>query len=152
VNFNWQDSPQPLAFRPADYALPDQSCWLSSFWDEQLWRYEPGNPVNLPPIPSHGVLLAAVIPISDDSQPLYLGSNLHFSQGVEVKEWLVEENKVSLTLDLGRQAEGFFQLFLPSEPTRAEYQGTTLNHTTISSGVYRFAVKLDKATRINVWY
>ncbi|HWR66255.1 MAG TPA: glycoside hydrolase family 36 protein [Bellilinea sp.] len=152
AHFNWQDAPQPLTFHPADYALLDRSCWLSSFWDGRLWHDEPGTTVNLPLIPAHGVFLAAVIPIPNDSQPLYLGSNLHFSQGVEVKQWQVEEHKVSLTLDLDRLAEGFFQLFLPSEPTRAECEGNRLKTTSILPGVYRFEVKLDQTARINVWY
>lgn len=152
AHFNWQNSPRSCTFHPADYALPDQPCWLTSFWDERIWRYEPGSPLKLPSIQAHGVLLAAVVPIPSDAQPLYLGSNLHFSQGVEVKQWEVEEHHVNLNLDLDRQAEGYLQLFLPSEPTRAEFEGNPMDYTLISAGVYRFAVKLDKTAKINVWY
>ena len=148
--FNWQDVPTSLPFTPADFRLPDIPCWISSFWDEVVYRYDPGKPLTFPPIPPHGVLLATVRPIQAGQQPLYLGSNLHFSQGAEVNHWQVEDQKARFTLDLGHQAEGFFQLWLPSEPTRAEADGKTLNWQILTDGVYRFGVKLDQAAKITI--
>ena len=148
--FNWQDEPNSLSYTPTDFRLPDLPSWISNFWDEVVYRYDPGKPLTIPSIPAHGVLLAAVTPIQTDQQPLYLGSNLHFSQGVEVNYWQVEDLKVSFTLDLGHQAEGFFQLWLPSEPTRADADGKPLNWLKINDGVYRFEVKVEQATKIFV--
>ena len=152
AHFNWEDSPQPLTFNPANYHLPNAPCWISSFWDGKIFRYDPGTPFSLPPIPAHGVFLAAATSIEDESLPLYLGSNLHFSQGVEVKEWEVEGHKVSFTLNLRRQAEGLFHLSLPSDPMRVECVGVRLQWKSSGGGVYHFEVKLDQTARIHIEY
>ncbi|MHB0988414.1 MAG: glycoside hydrolase family 36 protein [Bellilinea sp.] len=150
AQFNWRDTAQPWDFNPADFKLPDQPCWVSSFWNEQILHYAPGSAVKMPAIPAHGAVLAAVIPCMDDSVPLYLGSNLHFSQGCEVAEWNPAPQKLQFTVNLGRLADGFFQCYLPGVPVHASCGDTRMKWKPLGDGAYRFEVDINIAAAIEI--
>ena len=150
AKFNWKDTAQPYGFHPDDFGLPDQPYWVSSFWDEQIYRYTPGAALKVPAIPPHGVVLAGFMPILDDSVPMYLGDNLHFSQGCEVAEWTAEPQRLGFSLDLGRKGEGFIQLSLPSAPSQAECDGEPVKWKPLGVGVYRFEVNINFSACIEI--
>ena len=150
AKFNWRATAQPWDFNPADFKLPDQPCWVSSFWDDQIFHYAPGTALKLPAIPAHGAVLAAVIPFMDDSVPLYLGSNLHFSQGCEIAEWESEPQRLRFSVELGRQGEGFVRLYLPSTPIHAECEGKPLEWRELGNGAFRFNLTVDRSAQIEI--
>ncbi|MHB8113564.1 MAG: hypothetical protein ACYDHA_08925, partial [Bellilinea sp.] len=150
ATFNWRDTAQAWDFNPADFKLSDQPCWVSLFWDEQIFQYTPGSALKMPAIPAHGAVLAAVIPCMDDSDPLYLGGNLHFSQGCEIAEWASEPQRLRFSVDLGRQAEGFVQLYLPSAPTHAECEGKPVESQELGDGAFRFNLTVDRSAQIEI--
>ncbi|MFA5836013.1 MAG: glycoside hydrolase family 36 protein [Bellilinea sp.] len=152
AKFNWKNTAQAWEFKPSEFSLPGQSCWVSSFWDEKIFHYAPGIALNMPAIPAHGAVLAAVIPFMDDSAPLYLGSNLHFSQGCEIAEWAPEPQRLRFSVELGRQGEGFVQLYLPSVPTHAECEGKPLEWQELGGGAFRFILTVDRTAQIEmIW-
>ena len=150
AKFNWRDTAQTWDFNPADFKLPDQPCWVSSFWDEQIFHYAPGTALKLPAIPAHGAVLATVIPSMDDSVPLYLGSNLHFSQGCEVADWNPAPQELQFTVNLGRLADGFFQCYLPNSPVRAACGGARMKWEPLGDGAYRFEVNINISACIEI--
>ncbi|MHB0966330.1 MAG: glycoside hydrolase family 36 protein [Bellilinea sp.] len=150
AKFNWKDTAQAWDFNPTDFKLSDQPCWVSSFWDEKIFHYTPCSALKMPTIPAHGVVLAAVIPCMDNSVPLYLGSNLHFSQGCEVVEWASAPQRLQLSVDLGHQGEGFVQLYLPFAPTHAECEGKPLEWQELGGGAFRFILTVERSAQIEI--
>jgi hypothetical protein len=65
-------------------------------------------------IPAHGCGVLAVR-LVNENLPVYLGSDLHISQGMEVAEWDATNNSVNATLRLPRKAGGILVLKLPGE-------------------------------------
>ncbi len=74
------------------------------------------------------------------SLPQYLGSDLHFSQGLEVSEWEVSVSGLRFTLDCGRELAGNVDLCLPSEPKSAHCNGMPMAWQQLREDVYRFPV------------
>ncbi len=139
AHFNWEDTPKQWRFELQDFQLPEQGYLLHSFWDDQSFTCQPGNPVNLPPIPAHGVALLAAYPLTEAAA--YAGSNLHISQGLEVKQWQISEGGIELELDLGRSFEGWFDLLLNQTPRSVS--GGALRWQEISKGRFRFFVQSE---------
>jgi len=117
--FNWGDHPVALNFTPQTFKLPhEETWWLREFWTGAIGQMEGVKPFTCSDVPSHGVRVMAARKYQVD-QPTYLGGDLHLSQGLEISDWCVEEDKVSLQLDLGRQASGKIDLYLPWYPESA---------------------------------
>lgn len=150
AKFNWKDTAHAWEFNPSEFALPDLSCWVSSFWDEKIFHYAPGIALKMSTIPAHGAVLATVIPFTDDSASLYLGSNLHFSQGCEIAKWASEPQRLQFSVDLARQGKGFVQLYLPSAPTRAKCEGKLLEWQELGGGAFRFFLTVDRSAQIEI--
>jgi len=150
--FNWSDKRQPWIFKPADFHLPDNKYWLSSFWDERLYEYQPGEQLAIPEISPHGVHLVAVMPVQDMSEPQYLGSNLHFSQGHEVQFWQVGFGQLHLNLRLGHTMEGFFRLQLPSPPQTAMCNNRPILFQPAGDQIYQFRLPGTPEAEILICY
>ncbi|GIV65281.1 MAG: hypothetical protein KatS3mg046_541 [Bellilinea sp.] len=137
--FNWEDTPQPWSFELQTFQLKEQDYHLHSFWDDQTFTCRAGETINLPPIPAHGVALLAAYPQTES--PAYAGSNLHISQGLEVKDWKITIDGLELELDLGRSFEGWFDLLLNQTPKSVNQ--TVLRWQEISKGRFRFFVQSE---------
>lgn len=111
--FNWDDQPASLEFSNQKFHLPkDQVFWCREFWYGQIRQMGPGSPMRFQDVPSHGVRVIAARSYTPD-QPTYLGSNIHLSQGLEISQWEVSSNNITLQLELGRQASGKLYVYLP---------------------------------------
>lgn len=139
AHFNWEDNPQPCKFEPQTFHLAGKGYHLHSFWDDKVYTCQLGETVSLPPIPAHGVALLAAYPLTENIT--YAGSNLHISQGMEVRQWLVTENGLELVLDLGRSFEGWFDLLLNQTPQSVS--GDVLHWQEINKGRFRFFVRSE---------
>ncbi|MEW6179026.1 MAG: glycoside hydrolase family 36 protein [Chloroflexota bacterium] len=139
ARFNWEEKSQEWEFEPRTFLLPETGYYLHSFWDDQSFFYQPGNTLHLPAIPPHGVALLAVYPQTTDIA--YGGSNLHISQGLEVRQWMREDQEVELTLDLAHSFEGWFDL-LVNRPPRSII-GNIARWQEKDKGCVRFFVKSD---------
>lgn len=139
ARFNWEDNPQPWNFETQSFHLTGKCYHLHSFWDNNSFTCRTGETVNFPPIPPHGVVLLAAYP--KDEGITYAGSNLHISQGLEVKRWRLMEDGLDLELDLGRSFEGWFDLLLNQTPQSV--RGDVLRWQEINKGRFRFFVRSE---------
>jgi alpha-galactosidase len=149
ARFNWEDQPANVTMTAAGYRLPDADYWVSSFWDNKICYCLKGQPLASQIVPAHGVLLLAVRPVLEGT-PQILGSDLHISQGLEVKNWQVEPGAFDCTFDLGRQAAGEVELYLPYAPQSAWLDGKPLQWIESGEDRYRFAVAIHDVANLRV--
>jgi len=71
-----------------------------------------------------------------------VGSDLHFSQGMELTGWQVDDRRVSGQISLGRRMQGEFELALPAAPLAVESSGQPLNWRK-TSNCYAFSILVD---------
>lgn len=145
ARIHWNDTPQAWSFRPADFRLPEGEYWISSFWDGSQVRHTPGTPTPMPPLPPHGTALLAVYPLVEKKALQYAGSNLHVSQGLEVRALHANGSDRRLEIDLGREMDGWFDVLLESPPGKVTLDGEELDWE--SAGNRHYRVHLPSATR-----
>ena len=117
--FNWEDQPGPLKFSPQDFKLPqNQKWWLREFWTGSIGQMSGEKPFTCSDVPSHGVRVMAARQYHVN-QPTYLGGDLHLSQGIEISDWIIEDQEIQVRFDLGRQTSGKIELCLPWPPGNA---------------------------------
>ncbi len=113
---NWQDIPASLTFNAKDFLLPaGQTYWLREFWTGEISKMSDDSPFTAHQVQAHGIRVLAVR-LSLPEQPVYLGSDLHFSQGMEVADWTVKGKEITFRMDLGRKATGNVSVYLPWKP------------------------------------
>lgn len=148
--FNWENEPMPWTFSPSNFGILDAPCWISSFWDGRFYDFNPGELLKLPPIPSHGVALFSIYPRTQHNKPVFLGSNLHFSQGKELADWSVEDGYVHAALGLGRNASGFIRVYSPQPPLSAVCNGQSVDWTVETNNVYRITTNVEGTAQITI--
>ena len=84
------------------------------------------------------------------SQPLYAGSSLHFSQGIEISEWQAGNAHLSFSLRLPRCTSGDVYLYLPGGGKEYFVNGEPVSAEKITSDLYRVPVNLDGFANIVV--
>ena len=162
--FNWKEREQDLLFRLSDYYLdPSTSYLLRSFWDGKLYQIPTGTEkaeLVLESVPAHGVVLLAIrnkLP----GLPVYLGSDLHISQGLEVTAWnWLPENRSGpgsvgsgvLSFDLERpgSVSARVDLYLPREPIHATINNSVLSWTGNNLGTCSFHMEFQRKAHIEI--
>lgn len=137
--FNWSDQAKMVELQRSELACQPGRVLVRSFWDGKSWVSEADDALFRGRLEAHGCALLAVRPL-EEAAPAYAGSSLHFSQGVEVQEWLVHEQSLSARLDLGRSLGGVVDLYLPGSMTSAEWNGQGLQAERMPGGVLRFSI------------
>jgi alpha-galactosidase len=155
--FNWDDRPADLRLCASDFYLDTQSSYLlRSFWQNRvdcLPASQPGSPAEVvfPSVPAHGVVLVAARPYRSH-QPIYLGSDLHISQGLEVSRWSPDLQAIDLELERPGHAEGRADLYLPRPPLNAIQDGKPIEWTATGENVYTFPVRFEHTGRLMIHF
>jgi alpha-galactosidase len=146
AHFNWADQAQEFTLKLADYGLPSGEYYAREFWSGKLVQVKDGA---LPwQIPAHGVALFAVRPVQS---PLYLGSDVHISQGLEVKSWSLLENRVlKITVERPGSAAGEIFLSLRQPPQQASLNGNPVEWQPAGENSYRFSAAFEKTAMFEV--
>ncbi|MEJ2266490.1 MAG: alpha-galactosidase [Anaerolineales bacterium] len=160
--FNWEDKPQDLAIRAEDFYLDPQVAYIArEFWSGRVVRIPAQGDASeaavlLEGVPAHGVVLLAAQPFRA-YHPLYLGSDLHISQGLEVKRWKWESGsssgksgRLSLQLERPGKARGRIEVWLPGEPREARLGGRPVEWQALGEGRYRFEVEFEGNADIQI--
>jgi alpha-galactosidase len=110
--FNWKDTPSIIEISPTELKLdPLSAYWVSDFWGEKVSLV--GENQNYQKIiDPHGCCLTAWRK-ADLEQAQYIGGNLHFSQGLELKSWYADCNEIRCTISLNRSVDGYLTLSIP---------------------------------------
>ena len=147
--FNWNEQPVDISITTRDFQLTDGNYMMREFWTGKIGKLTTEAGFVFKDVPSHGCLLLAVRHLSDEL-PGYLGSTLHFSQGMEIAEWKADSNAIQATLRLPRTAAGelFFQI--PGGNPRAEVNHQPAELKELESGIYSLPVKVDGFAHIKL--
>ncbi len=149
--FNWQDEPGELDFNLLDFGLvTTKDYWLRDFWQNESMFLPVGKQAKIK-IPAHGVRLFAARQV-DSLEPVYIGSDLHISQGLEVKEktWTPEEGALDLILERPGKATGLIELSLPGLPHSA-YQGSDgIQWVPTQVGSFQFPVHFERQAHLHI--
>lgn len=151
AKINWEDRPINWTFAPEDFRLEPGKYWLRSFWDRWIAAVEPGVEVTMPPLPAHGCAMIALRGRSD-AAPVYLGSDLHVSQGHEISSWNPTAGGVNLDLALPRRASGSIYLALPRQPRVVLVESKIIHWSEVLPFVYQIDLEFDQKTRVQIFY
>jgi alpha-galactosidase len=149
---NWDDRPQTLTLDLSSFGFSIGSYWVRSFWDGETYLVESLIPLTIPSVPAHATIVMAIRK-KIDSEPLYLGSNLHLSQGLEVSEWKPRFSGVDFVIQLPRTFEGRIELWLSKTPRKIQLDGKEIQW--VSLGDERYEVPIlskTKKTKISIQY
>jgi len=137
--FNWQDEAQETSLCLQDFAVDRPGeYWLRDFWRGEVFFLTAGEQ-HRHTLPAHGTGLYALRRMSF-GEPAYLGSDLHISQGQEVKSmtWQPEHGVLKLALSRPGEAAGNADIYLPRLPLVATLDGRQVSWIDLGHGVYRF--------------
>ena len=154
AQINWEDRPRALPFGLEAFGLdPQDSFWGRDFWSGRLHHF-PGGSRALEPVPPHAVRLLA-LRRQQPSRPVYLGSSLHISQGLEAAGWEAAPGRLALRLERPGAVEGDFWLSLPAAPRRALLSGQSLawraeEGPASGARAYRFHLRFEKQAAVQI--
>ena len=151
ARFNWEDGPVDLEFSAERFGLDtDTSWWLREFWTGDVGLMQAGLPYPSKAVPSHGVRVAAARQF-DPSQPAYLGSDLHLSQGMEVSDWKSKRSSLAFTLELGHKMDGSVQMYLPWQHKETSINGAAVELKADSgANIYTLYLSDANGTEIHI--
>ena len=138
--FNWSAKPADLTFIPAEWGFDPAQEWIGrEFWTGEVFTIRSGR-LDFRSVAAHGCRLFGLRPL--DGQPLYLGSDIHFSQGMEVSRWAWNGDSLELTLDVSRAAQGSCLVYCPDAPTAIEQDGQPLSIEALPGQLLRLPLSL----------
>jgi len=147
--FNWRDAPADGAWTLAALGLdPHGEYWISDFWAGRWWQQNGAQPLTFKAMPAHSAHLVAVRRAGP--APGVVTSSFHFSQGTEITAWQASPEEVSLTLTLGRLAEGVLRLALPAAPAQAAADGQIVPVRGEGQGIYALDFTVNQSARVRL--
>lgn len=147
--FNWEDGPQDVTVNLREFGLnPEQTYFASEFWGRKLHRMTRGKLLR-ERIPPHGSLLFAVRPL-DPTQPQYLGSDLHISQGLEVIHWKATRRRLKMTIQRPGHALGSLTLALPKPLKKSRLNDQECTGKIVQEGVYQFGAEFQNSAALTL--
>jgi alpha-galactosidase len=148
--FNWDERGHFLDFHLEDFNLDVNDLYIArEFWSGETEISLARGWLNPKAISHHGVVLLAVRPYRPE-QALYLGSDLHISQGLEVSQWQPGSGSLSLQLERPGRALGQIELSLPGIPHTATLDRQPLDWQASIAGCYRFPLEFDQHAQLQL--
>ncbi|MCJ7623034.1 MAG: hypothetical protein MUO76_06000, partial [Anaerolineaceae bacterium] len=135
----------------SDFRLENGEYWVRSFWEQDSRLSRSNQPIWKQSVAPHGVVLLAMRK-EHPGCVQYLGSDIHISQGLEVKEWEVSEHEIRCVLDPERQAQGTVELFIPHHITDAWLEREPVNWRVVEEDIYRFSCEIQKTSTLTIRY
>ena len=149
--FNWSESPVERML-PANLSLDKRKSYhLVDFWAGHYLRLGPDVPPPVFHLPPHGCVLLGLR--LDQPRPHLVGTTFHLTQGGEVTDWRVDKQQITLTLSLGRQAEGEVWLSLPARPQEVLLNGDPLPPTAvraIAPGIWAIRCRVNRTAELRL--
>ena len=143
--FNWSDKPRDLQLSLRDFGLERDLWLLREFWTGEWAEVE--SDYIFRAVPAHGVRLMTLTPLQKIA---YLGSDLHTSQGIELRSWKVTRSKLTFDLDLGHEAEGRIFLYCSSIPSAITVNKQEVYWIQETDEVISIAVRLEHPATVKV--
>jgi len=149
--FNWDEVANDFKLTPASFGLEDKEYWLCEFWSGHIRRFSSAKPVVYRKITAHGgiVLSARVV---DNDHAIYLGSDFHISQGLEVADWKEDEHGVAFTLRLPRTATGNMVLAVPRPVEQVIVNGGMIEPKQVNDQILQISLHFEGFAQVEVLY
>jgi alpha-galactosidase len=144
--FNWDDRAVVQALTPDLFCMPAGEYQARSFWDGCAAKMSGVTPFHTL-IQAHGVSLMALRRLE---QTVYLGSDMHVSQGLEVMDWFTDDKLLRIQLEINRMADGVIDLKLPGQPVSAVVGDQPCEWQSVGDGMWRFGVHIDRSAVFSV--
>ena len=154
--FNWEEHSRDLPLNLGDFLVNDPGDYYArEFWsgkthlvssigsNDARWFVEG--------IPPHGVALFC-LRVQRPGRAEYLGSDLHISQGLEVKSWSPDQDGLVLTLQRPGRARGQIDLALPRPIGEAVCNGKPVPWTIVGESRYNLELQFDAIANIEILY
>lgn len=146
--FNWDDEEQDAAIPLARFDLPDCDYFARDFWDGSSTRILDGM-LHLKGIPAHGVRLLSLRPVLEEV-PVYLGSDLHISQGLEVSQWSGSPENFKFRLERPGKDQGQIELYLPHAPSKVVINQKEMSWQALGENIYRIPIQFHQIADIQI--
>lgn len=143
--FNWSDEAADLKFDLREWNLADKQWLMREFWTGEMTRIDEG--YTFQKVQAHGVRVLTLRPVES---PSYLGSDLHISQGIELKEWNSDTNILSFRLNLERNSSGFCYLWSEQIPFSVSQNGKKAVWEIAAENIIRIQVDLNPSSQIQL--
>ncbi|MDF1515394.1 MAG: hypothetical protein P1S60_16410 [Anaerolineae bacterium] len=150
--FNWsneyveRDLPQAVIHdKQIEYHLVD-------FWGQRYLRIKPESEWPVLHLDPYGVILLSIRPV-DQMVPHLVATTFHLTQGGEVAEFVVLDDRVQFSLSLGRRASGEVWLALPGRPVGVWADGHEIGTEgirAVATDVYAVAITVDISAEVSV--
>jgi len=146
--FNWQDETQRKVIDLEYWGLDSRRQYIArEVWTGNIFNLRNG--MCFEGIPPHGVRLLAVREFAEDHAS-YIGSSLHISQGIELKQWQVKDKEILCTLALPRKVIGEIFLHLPNTPTAIFQDDESIPYKHVEANIYSLPLQFNKQTQLRI--
>jgi len=163
---NWDEKTRPVTSAPLAELLGDDFDPVSDYYAFEFWTSTPlgllrgeDAQVQVPNIPRHSASLvvlrkASPAAAAPDAAATYVGSNIHFTCGDEVKSVTTRPGMLTVTLFVGRDVGmGFVYVAVPPQALKVEVSGSAVSGFArkppaplrMEFGVWRIPVSLEQA-------
>lgn len=146
--FNWKDEAADLNISLKDFDLPAGDYFTREFWTGSLGELSVNHSLTFPAVPGHGSILLGVR--RKETGPVYLGSTLHFSQGIEVAEWKIADSILNVTLRLPRRTNGEVFFYIPNPVKDVLVNGEHQEIKELGGGFYSLSVVMDGFAHLEI--
>lgn len=136
AHINWEDKPVTTVLTAPE---GEGEVWMRSFWTGQVGRMMPGTkmPMRVPP---HGVCLMAIRQ-AKPNEPVYIGSDLHISQGMEVASFVADESSIEVMLSLPRTCSGEMVISTVKPVSEVLVEGKPTDWRDLGAGMAAVSIK-----------
>ncbi len=146
---NWENKPVDFVLRPGDFQLAEDTYLYREFWNGSIGKFSQADAARFASVPPHGCILLSARRF-EKTRSLYLGSSLHFSQGIEISDWMDSEEGLAFSLRLPRVASGDIYLYLPAGCNRVLVNGEDNIFEKVTADLVRVPLQLDGFALIRV--
>ncbi len=149
---NWDDHQQSLLLDLKAFGFSTESYWARSFWDGKTYLIDSETPLTIPSVPAHATLVMAIREKAE-SQPQYLGSNLHLSQGMEIAEWKPRLTGIDIVVKLPRTFAGKIEISLPKTPRKIQMNDKEIQWLSLGDGRFELPISgKSKKAKVSIHY
>jgi alpha-galactosidase len=148
AKFNWSDKPVEFDLVPGVFQLSPGKYWAREFWGGKIAEISDDAPMKLS-IPAHGCAVITLQAIQE-GESVFVGSDLHISQGMEIVEWHTGGDALTATVRLPRKTSGSVFLKLAKSPRTVRVNGAMVKEEVLCGQVCQIPVKVDGFAHIEI--
>ena len=149
--FNWSEQPIREDIPLSKFFLEsDKIYYAHSFWDGTTQEIRDGI-ISLENIPPHSTKLIA-LRTKKEGASLYLGSNLHVSQGLEIINWQENDNQLTFTIKRPFKMDGFVDLNLKRKVSKTSINQIPVDIKTLDNQIYRLPISFNEISDVTICF